>query len=140
MKTIIALWVLVGASATGFAQPPDKYFDAVATAALSRVEAREKGITTYVVATSVDPRARDALAKLRKVVPTEAVPLSSEVSLPSGYFRVEKFQVSENEALFEGTAGPIYRNNPLSCGHGLSIPFQRVNGKWVAPVQRETMC
>jgi hypothetical protein len=125
------------ASGCALSPRPDPDFASVALTAISKVEAQpyEAQVAaqlTYVVPSTIDPRARVALASLRKVVAPTDVPTFEEVSFPAGYFKVEAFQVSGDTALFQGTQGPIYVNNPLSCGRGISVPLHRSGGAWVA--------
>jgi hypothetical protein len=135
MKVAIAvcLCLLFSACAGSHARPDSSYV-AFTRLALHQIEghqycAAESCKFTYVVPTSIDPRAREALASLRRVVAPSDVPASSKIPF-SNYIEIRKFQIIGDTALIEGTIDP-YEHNPLNCGQGFSYPFKYVKGTWL---------
>jgi hypothetical protein len=136
MKVAITacLCLLVGAYA-GPRIRPDSGYEAFTRAALAQIEGRHYRECaagnckfTYVVSTSVDPRAREVLASVRKIVAPSAVPTSAKTFF-SNYIEIDKLQVVGDTALIEGNTDP-YGHNSLNCGQGFYYPFKYVNGAW----------
>lgn len=144
MKTTVALCLclLVDACA-GPRIRPDSGYMAFTRVALHQIEGRQYCAAgdcrfTYVVPTSIDPRARQALASLRKVVAPSEVPASSKVPF-SNYIEIRKLQITGNTALVEGRIDP-YEHNPMNCGEGFHYPFKYVNGAWLPLEARWYVC
>jgi len=144
MKLAIAacLCLLIGACA-GSRIRPDSEYVAFTRAALPQIEGREYCVAesckfTYVVPTSIDPLAREALASVRKVVAPSEVPASSKVPF-SNYIEIHKLQIVGDTALIEGKIDP-YEHNMLNCGQGFSRPFKLINGVWVPQQSHFFMC
>jgi hypothetical protein len=140
MKVSIAvcLCLLIGACA-GFRNRLDSGYLTFTHAALTQIEARqyrEGGAGnykyTYVVSTSIDPRAREALASIRKVVAPSEVPASAKVLVVTSpnYIEIDKLHIVGDTAVVEGNYYP-YGHNALNCGEGFSFSFKRVNDTWV---------
>jgi hypothetical protein len=115
------------------------------SAALQEIEARnlcpkEKCNFIYVVPSSIDPRALESLASIRKVVAPSDVPESAKlyVKFPK-YVEIDKLQISRDTALVEGNWYP-YGHNSLNCGEGFSFPFKFENGAWVPLQWQLRMC
>jgi hypothetical protein len=139
MKVAIAicLCLLIGACAGSHIRPDPNYVAFMHTAVLY-IEGRRTTEFTYVVPTSIDPRAREALASVRKVVTPSEVPASSKVPF-SNYIEINKLQIVGDTALIEGTIDP-YEHNGLNCGLGFSFPFKHVNGAWLQQVSHWHGC
>lgn len=144
MKVAIAVWLclLIGACA-GSRIRPDSGYVAFTRAALPQTEGRRYCAAgnckfTYVVPTSTDPRAREALASVRKVVAPSEIPASSKVPF-SNYIEIDKLQIVGDTALIEGTLDP-YENGGLNWGQGFSYPFKHVNDAWLPLQAHWHMC
>ena len=144
MKVAIAicLCLLIGACA-GSRIRPDSDYAAFMHTAVHYIEGRQYCAAvnckfTYVVPTSIDPRAREALASVRKVVAPSEVPASSKVAF-SNYIEIDKLQIVGDTALVEGTIDP-YEHGGLNCGEGFSYPFKHVNGAWLQQTSHWHMC
>lgn len=131
---VVCLCLLVGACA-GSRIGPDSGYVAFTRTALSQIEGRHyrecsagRCKFTYVVSTSIDPQAREALASVRKVVAPSEVPASAKKFF-SNYIEIDKLQIVGDTALIEGNLDP-YGHNSLNCGEGFYYPFKRVNGAW----------
>lgn len=137
VASAICLCLLVGAC-TGSRIRPDPDYVAFTHTAVPYIEGRQTGQFTYVVPTSIDQRAREALASMRKVVAPSEVPESSKVAF-SSYIEITKLRIDGDTALVEGTVDP-YGHNGLSCGEGFYYPFKRVNGAWLQQTSRWRVC
>jgi hypothetical protein len=140
MKVSIAVCfsLLIGACA-GSRNRLDSGYLAFTHAALTQIEGRQYRDCdagnckfTYVVSTLIDPRAREALASIRKVVAPSEVPASAKVLVVTSpnYIEIDKLQIVGETALVEGNYYP-YRHNALNCGEGFSWSFKLVNDTWV---------
>ena len=143
MKVVIATWLclLIG-GCDAYRTRPESDFVAFARAALLEIEGCKCNVKVnklvYVVSTSIDPRAREALASMRKVVFPSQVPESSKVPF-SNFVEINKFEIIGDAGLVEGKKDP-YETGRLNCGEGFSIPFKNVNGAWQALVATWTTC
>jgi hypothetical protein len=104
----------------------DQDFAIIADASLKLVE-RTRPVITFVVPPAADARARAALKKLRAVARPEDVPKATDYVLPEGYFIVERFDIEDGAANFEGELGPVTRaaegKNLPGCGLRFSMAF-----------------
>jgi hypothetical protein len=121
---------------------PESDFGTFASTALIEIEGcncyvNARGLV-YVVSTSIDPRAREALASMRKVVSPSQVPEFSKIP-NSNFVEITKFQIIGDAGLAEGKIDP-YESGRLNCGEAFSIPFKNVNGAWHALVETWTTC
>ena len=104
----------------------DQDFAIIADASLKLVE-RTRPVIMFVVPPATDARAQSALKKLRAIVRREDVPKSADYALPEGYFVVERFDIEDGAATFEGQLGPVTRaaegKNLPGCGLRFSMAF-----------------
>jgi hypothetical protein len=104
----------------------DQDFTLIADASLKMIE-RSHQVAIFVAAADIDPRARDALRRLRPVVAPGAVPQSPDLALPEEYFVIERFTIEDSVAMVEGQIGPITRaaegKNLPGCGLRFSMAF-----------------
>ena len=122
---------------------PDARYLAFAQATVQQIESpwyckRRACNFTYVVPTTVDPQARNALASLRKVIAPSDVPESAKVAFSSN-IEIDKLQIVGNTALVEGNLYP-YGHNESDCGVGFSFPLKYVNNVWVPQQWTVRMC
>ena len=140
MKVVITLCLcLLLGGCDAYRARPESDFVAFARTALLEIEGCKcNDEFVYVVSTSIDPRARDALASMRKVVSPSQVPESAKVPF-SNFVEITKFQIIGDDGLVEGKKDP-YESGRLNCGEGFSIPFKNVNGAWQALAETWTVC
>jgi hypothetical protein len=143
MKVVIATWLcLLIAGCDASRIRPESDLGALASAALLEIEGCKCYVAAnelvYVVSTSIDPQARQALASMRRVVSPSQVPEFSKVP-NSNFAEITKLQIIGDTALVEGKLDP-YESGRLNCGEGFSIPFKNVNGVWQALAETWTVC
>jgi hypothetical protein len=129
----VCFCLLVAARVNAGVTPEARYL-AFAQATVEQIEnpgycKRRACNFTYVVPTTVDPQARNALASIRKVVAPSDVPESAKVAF-SGNIEIDKLQIVGDAALVEGNFYP-YGHNSLNCGQEFSFPFKYINNVWV---------
>lgn len=122
----------------------DSDFADIAEASLKFVE-RTAPVTTIVLPTNADPRARAALKRLRPVVSPDKIPVSTTYKLPAGYFVLQAFDIdADGIATFEGQLGPV-RSVPEppatdDCGILFSIPFALEGNDWASHTLKKSVC
>jgi hypothetical protein len=118
-------------------------FDLIAEASLKKIDPHDT-ITTIVVPTDADPRARKAVGRLHPVVTPAQVQSTNDLLLPGGYFLLRTFRVELDGAMFEGQLGPVTRNltkaNLQDCGKIYSVPFFLREGDWFTPNYKVSTC
>jgi len=115
-------------------------FDAIAVATFKLIDGRG-GIATIVAPTSLDPRARKALANVH---PTVAIAPGPAHTLPAGYFLVKEFSVDEDGAQLDGQLGPVTGVMTVAgmpdCGKEYSVAFYIEGGDWVSHAYKTATC
>ena len=139
MKLSGALVALFLAGCASTSPEGSEDFLAVAKAALPQIERGQTDVK-LVVGPSTDTRARSAMAKLRTVIELSEVPKRAGFSLPEGYVVIERFELSKDEAVVKGHAGPVLTGNLLSCGYYITVPLKRVAGRWIAEQAPVAVC
>ena len=103
-------------------------------------------ISTIVVPSGLDPRARAALAKMKPLVSAPKVPQSGQYTLPAAFFSVTTFSISVEDgiAIFEGQLGPVSRAmtaaNMPDCGKTYTVEFYLDGDDWVSHAFKMGTC
>ena len=103
-------------------------------------------ISTIVVPSGLDPRARAALAKMKTLVSANSVPQSAQYTLAAGFFAVTTFSISveDGSATFEGQLGPVNRAmtaaNMPDCGKIYTVEFYLDGDDWVSHAFKMGTC
>ncbi len=132
MKFVLAalvIAILQGCSSSPLDQE-DEWL-VVARAAQPQLE-RGQSDVTYIVPDTINPSARSALSKLRRVLSPSEVPTEPGFKLPKGYIVINRFEVSGGSAVVAAQGDPVVAGNRLSCGYYVNVPLKLVAGRWVA--------
>lgn len=115
-------------------------FDSIARATFKLIDAK-RNIETIVAPTSLDIRARKALANAHPIVASAPGPANT---LPAGYFLVRAFTIEDGEARLEGQLGPVTGLMTAAympdCGKGYTVVFYIEGGDWVNHDYKTSTC
>jgi hypothetical protein len=121
----------------------DGDFSLLAEAGFKQIDPHGE-IKTFLIATKMDPRAREALKRIAKILPQNQAEQIGECAVPEGTFIVREFSIEDGVATIDGTLGPVTCKmtaaNLPDCGKNFTMQFFLQGLDWVNPSYKIRTC
>jgi hypothetical protein len=132
--------VVRGRSTQAFQLNDGDYYS-IAKVALDLI-GRVRDVHVIVVPKEIDPKAREALSRQRKVISKDS--LSSQTSLPRDYLNLRTFFIDDGQSMFEGDISTddedALPKGSVDCGLVFSVRFALVGDDWHSDSYKLTDC
>lgn len=147
---LLALCCLAGCDGTKYRQSQtrttaveDGDFSLLAEAGFKQIDPKGE-IKMFIIAAKIDPRAREALKKIAKILPQNQAEQIAECAVPEGVFIVREFSIDDGIATIDGTLGPVTCKmtaaNLPDCGRNFTMQFFLQGLDWVNPSYKVRTC
>jgi 5'-nucleotidase (lipoprotein e(P4) family) len=117
------------------------------SAAIAAAIAAAPKFEVLVAGARLDGASRDAAATIQKVIPLSEVPETNAVTLPAGYARLDRVEVTGDTATVALWYGPVPKPSAkksevvMNCGTGYTFQLRRDrNSGWTVVNRGVTMC